>query len=148
SNEAITFAIEVQRSFHEQAVWSDGDPMKFRIALSRGEISIKNRNVHGHCVNVAARLQSVAAPGEIVLTTEVSETLDEATRPRLMPMGPRVLKNISGSVEVYSVAAMRKAAPEDPVRELQPSRPRQPSVAVLALANLSGDPANEHLCEG
>ena len=26
--------------------------------------------------------------------------------------------------------------------------PRQPSVAVLALANLSGDPANDHLCEG
>src|SRR5690349_20565004 len=51
SNDALTFAIEVQRNFHEQAVWSDGDPIKFRIALSSGEITTKNRNVHGHCVN-------------------------------------------------------------------------------------------------
>src|SRR5262249_54905663 len=46
--DALNFAIEVQRSFHEQAVWSDGDPIKFRIALSCGEITVKNRNVHGH----------------------------------------------------------------------------------------------------
>ena len=31
---------------------------------------------------------------------------------------------------------------------LRPSPARQPSIAVLALQNLSGDPANDHLCEG
>lgn len=148
SNDALTFAVEVQRNFHEQAVWSDGEPMKFRIALSRGEILVKQRNVHGHCVNVAARLQSVAEPGDIVLTAEVGETLDSSTRTLLVPMGPRVLKNITGSVEVYSVGSERRDDSVERSGELPPSRPRQPSVAVLALTNLSGDSANEHLCEG
>lgn len=148
SSDAVTFAIEVQRSFHEQAVWSDGEPMKFRIALSQGEISVKQGNVQGHCVNVAARLQSLAAPGGIVLTADVGNTLDASTRTLLVPIGPRVLKNITGSVEVYSVATDRREGPGEPIRDVQPSQPRQPSVAVLALVNLSGDPANEHLCEG
>jgi adenylate cyclase len=148
SSDALTFAIEVQRSFHEQAVWSDGDPIKFRIALSCGEIAIKNRNVHGHCVNVAARLQSLATPGDIVLTAEVGGSLDATARDLLVPLGPRVLKNITGPVEVYSVATRRQKSPAEPTRDVQPSRPRQPSVAVLALLNLSGDPANDHLCEG
>jgi adenylate cyclase len=87
SNDALNFATEVQRSFHEQAVWSDGDPMKFRIALSRGEISVKQGNVHGHCVNVAAPLQTLAAPGDIVLTGDVGEALEPARRPVLVPIG-------------------------------------------------------------
>ena len=56
STDALTFAREVQRTFYEQAVWSDGEPMRFRIGLSQGEIAVKQRNVHGHCVNVAARI--------------------------------------------------------------------------------------------
>src|SRR5215207_4723672 len=99
SSNAVTFAIEVQRNFHEQAVWSDGEPMQFRIALSQGEISIKHGNVQGHCVNVASRLQSLAAPGGIVLTADVASALDAHAQNLLVPIGPRVLKNITGSVE-------------------------------------------------
>lgn len=143
SSDALTFAIEVQRGFHEQAVWSDGDPVKFRVALNRGEISIRQGNVQGHCVNVAARLQSLAAPGGIVLTADVASALDASARSQLVSIGPRFLKNITGPVEVYSVKTDHQASPGEPLRELQPSRPRQPSVAVLAFRNLSGDPANE-----
>jgi adenylate cyclase len=148
SDDALTFAIEVQRGFHEQAVWSSGDPVKFRIALNRGEIAIRQGNVQGHCVNVAARLQSFAAPGGIVLTADVASKIDDSARSQLVSMGPRFLKNITGSVEVYSVKNEHKGNEGEPLRELQPSRPRQPSVAVLAFRNLSGDPANDHLCEG
>lgn len=148
SQDALTFAIEVQRGFHEQAVWSDGDPMRFRIALSRGEISRRQGNVQGHCVNVAARLQSLAAPGGIVLTADIVSALDVSEQSHLVCMGPKFLKNITGPVEVYSVTTAHQSTPGEPLRELHPARPRQPSVAVLALRNLSGDPANEHLCEG
>jgi adenylate cyclase len=148
STDAVTFAIEVQRNFYEQAVWSDGDPIKFRVALSQGDISVRQGNVQGHCVNVAARLQSLAAPGGIVLTGDLVKLLDASLQSQVVPLGRRVLKNITGSVEVYSVATDRPETPEEPRKDLLPSRPRQPSVAVLALINLSGDPANDHLCEG
>lgn len=148
SSDAVTFAIEIQRSFHEQAVWSDGEPMQFRIALSHGEVSIKQGNVQGHCVNVAARLQSLAAPGGIVLTPEIGSALNAQVQNQLVPMGPRVLKNIAGPVEVFSLAIDRPETPGVPTQDRQLSRPRQPSVAVLALINLSGNPANDHLCEG
>jgi adenylate cyclase len=146
--EALRFAVEVQRNFREQAVWSDGDPMEFRIALSRGEVSVHERNVTGHCVNIAARLQEHAAPGGIVLTADVGGMLDPDSQIRLVPMGPRVLKNIAGQVEVFSVATDRPHDANGPPFDLLPSRPRQPSVAVLALTNLSGDMSIDHLCEG
>jgi adenylate cyclase len=148
SSDAVTFAVAIQRNFHEQAIWSDGEPMQFRIALSHGEISIKQGNVQGHCVNVAARLQSLAAPGGIVLTADVGSALDASAQALLVPIGPRVLKNITGSVEVYSVVTDRRESTGLPIRDRHLSRPRQPSVAILALVNLSGDPANDHLCEG
>ena len=55
----------------------------------------------------------LAAPGGIVLTGDVGSTLDDLTRGFLVPLGPKVLKNIAGTIEVYSIANQqaRQAGP-------------------------------------
>jgi TolB-like protein/class 3 adenylate cyclase/Tfp pilus assembly protein PilF len=150
AKEGLGFAIHVQNEFRDQAVWNDGEPMQFRIGLSLGEITVNEKHVQGHCVNVAARLQAIAQPGGIYVTAAVREAVRGYSEASFSPVGFRTLKNISEAVEVF--AATRPSGPARPacetarVSNLQPFR--LPSVAILALTNHSGDPANDHLCEG
>jgi TolB-like protein len=69
----------------------------------------------------------------------------------LRSLGRPTLKNIEDPIEVYSVglSPTQLLTTDAETRATPPSSPtRQPSIAVLALDNLSGDPANDLLCEG
>jgi TolB-like protein len=151
AEQALRFALQIQRDFRDLAVWGDGEPIQFRIALNLGEISIDYGNVQGHCVNIAARLQAMADPGGICVTSAIRAAVRDLQGITLHPLGPQTLKNISEPVEVFTVTQLIVDVPRlvEPIR-IPPAPPptRQPSVAVLALANLSGDAANDHLCEG
>ena len=151
AEQALRFAVEMQSEFREQAVWGDGEPIQFRIGLNFGEVIIEHGMVQGHCINVAARLQAMAAPGGICVTRAICDALGPRPEITIRALGPQTLKNISGPIDVFAVdpapeVARQPTAPARPLPVLEPAR--QPSVAVLALANLSGDPANAHLCEG
>jgi adenylate cyclase len=151
AEQALRFAMQMQSEFRDQAVWADGEPIQFRIGLNVGEVMVKDGNVQGHCVNVAARLQAMAEPGGIVVTGAVRDAVRDYSGMLLQPLGRQALKNISEAVEVFAVG-QTGAVPArsiEAARAAPPAAPaRHPSVAVLALANLSGDPANDHLCEG
>jgi TolB-like protein/class 3 adenylate cyclase/Flp pilus assembly protein TadD len=149
--QAVRFAIQVQNEFRDQAVWSEGDPILFRIGMAQGEV-IENHGIYqGHCVNVAARLQTMADPGGIMATRAIVDTVQGLPGISFRPVGRHSLKNLSRPVEVFTLEQVsdRSAPPAAPARAgPQPSRARHPSVAVLALDNASGDPAIEHLAEG
>ncbi len=149
AEQALRFALQVQAEFRDQAVWIDGDPIQFRIGLSLGEILQTQDVVQGHCVVVAARLQEMAEPGGILVSAAVREAVRDRSGMSMRSLGKPALKNLSEPFEVFAVS-QSGAAPAEPVPRAAsaPERPRQPSVAVLALANLPGDPANEYLCEG
>src|SRR5258708_8551070 len=149
--QALRVAMQMQSEFREQSVWSDGEPIQFRIGLNLGEVMVNDGNVQGHCVNVAARLQAMAEPGSIVVTGAVRDAVRDHSGMSLRPLGRQAFKNISEAIEVFAVG-QAGAAPArfvEAARAAPPAQPaRHPSVAVLALANLSRDPANDHLCQG
>jgi adenylate cyclase len=72
-------------------------------------------------------------------------------------LGPQVLKNIAEPIEIFAIEVN---GPQLPVPASLPSRPEpwpggspiapqsEASVAVLSLENLSGDPREQHLCDG
>ena len=151
ADKAAVFATQAMSEFRNQSVWSNGEPIEFRIGLNYGEIVRNETNVLGHCVNVAARLQAIAAPGTLLAAKPFQAALRDFHQVTLRSIGPKKLKNISEEVEIFTfdepTAQARQAAP------LQPAwvtgRPaNQPSVAVLRLDNMSGDPANDHMCDG
>lgn len=149
--QALRFAIQIQREFRDQAVWISGEPIKFRIGLNLGEIMVSGGNVQGHCVNVAARLQAMAEPGGIYVSAAIRSAVRDFPGMSLYSLGHQTLKNISQLIEVFAVVQSEGAAagPAEAIRATPPPEPsRQPSVAVLALINLSGDAAHDHMCEG
>ena len=72
SERISVMAIEIQREFRNESVWhAEDDPLAFRIGINLGEVLMGDSDVHGHSVNVAARIQALARPGGICVTEEV-----------------------------------------------------------------------------
>jgi adenylate cyclase len=151
AEQAVRLAMHVQHEFRDQAVWAEGEPIQFRIALHLGDIVTIDGRVQGHCVNVASRIQPLAQPGGILVTGAVRDAVRNLTNLFMLPLGTPALKNISQTVEVFAIGEQGSggARSVEAPRGLPASNGhRQPSVAVLPLTNLSGDASNDHLCEG
>jgi adenylate cyclase len=150
ANAALRFAMQIQTEFREQSVWADGQPIEFRVGLHIGDVVFRDAVAHGHCINVAARLQSYADPGGILVTGAFRSATHEVPGASLRAVGQRYLRNISEPVQIFAVDQQGARAPvTTQARETPPSEPfHQPSIAVLALTDFSGDPRNDHLCEG
>jgi class 3 adenylate cyclase/tetratricopeptide (TPR) repeat protein len=149
--EALRFAVTIQQELRNDAVWSpDDEPVAFRIGINLGEVLVdEEANVQGRSVNVAARIQALAPPGGICLSAAVQHAVQEIPDTTLRSLGPRHLKNIAEPVEVFVV---EQGTSPPAIIEL-PAHPTvlplaEASVAVLPLANLSGDPGDIHLCDG
>jgi len=153
ADRALRFAVQIQAEFRDQSVWGDGDPIQFRIGLNLGEVAAHEGNVQGHCVNVAARIQTLADPNCILVTAGIRSAVREVSGISLRPLGPQRLKGILEPTEVFVVelsgaGGAQPAGATRPPPQLGPEPFRTPTIAVLALTNLSGDPRNDHLCEG
>jgi adenylate cyclase len=151
ADRALRFAIQIQTEFRDQSVWGDGDPIQFRIGLNLGQVTANATNFHVHSVNVAARVQALAEPNSIFVTGAIRDAVRDLPGVTLRSLGQPRLKNISEQIEIFVVeeslaASPGVAAPRRPFPK--PEIVQHPAIAVLALTNLSGDPRNDHLCEG
>src|SRR5271165_358375 len=145
ADRALRFAVQIQAEFRDQSVWGDGEPIQFRIGLNLGEVAVHGGNVLGHCINVAARIQALGEPNCILTTARIRSAVGQVSGVILRSLGPQKLKNISELTEVFAVersdapvAPPSAEARPPPLVELAPVR--APTIAVLALSNLSGDP--------
>ncbi len=153
ADRALRFAVQIQAEFRDQSAWGDGEPIQFRIGLNLGQVAVHEGNVLGHCVNVAARIQALGEPNCILVTAGIRSAVGEVSGVMLRSLGPQKLKNISELTEVFAVERSDAPAPRTLSEARPPPQPelapvRAPTIAVLALSNLSGDPRNDHLCEG
>ncbi len=100
---AVRCALEVQRQLQAR---NAGLPphrrMHFRVGIEFGEALVEDGRLYGECVNVATRVQEIAAPGRICLT----ESAFDRVAPLLLPcdyLGERAVKNIEKPLRVYQI---------------------------------------------
>jgi adenylate cyclase len=154
ASRALQFAVTIQREFRNEAVWAgDAEPIAFRIGINVGEVLIGDQaNVQGHSVNVAARIQALARPGGICITDAVQRAVRDTLGIAMQRLGPQSLKNITEPVEVFAIEVNGSSVPvptELPPLQSELIQPfTEASIAVLPLDNLSGDPRDNHLCDG
>ncbi len=114
ARQAIRAAADLQERLVEETVRDPSLPLPVGIGLDAGEAVAVDGGYRGGALNLAARLCSLAGPGEILVSREVShlarkvEGLDYAER------GSVRLKNLDKPVEVVTVRRER----EDAEREL------------------------------
>lgn len=103
--ESVAAALAIQTKLARQkADASDAERIRYRIGISLGDIVIQpDGEIYGGSINIAARLQSLADPGGIVIAGNVREQLHGKLDVALEPMPHQRLKNIEHPVEVWRV---------------------------------------------
>jgi adenylate cyclase len=102
--QAVDTAVQFQREIGSRNDTVDpGDQLDFRVGVGLGEIIETEGDIHGHAVNVAARLQTIALPGSIVVEDQVATELAHRNDLELRDLGLRELKNISEPIRAFAI---------------------------------------------
>lgn len=97
--EAVQCAIEVQRELATDA----NSALRFRIGVHLGDVIVDGDDLLGEGVNLAARLQSMAEPGGILISQQVYDQVQKKLSVGFEYLGERQPKNFADTVAVYSV---------------------------------------------
>jgi TolB-like protein/class 3 adenylate cyclase len=154
--DAVECAVAVQAVMAER---NDAVPherrMHYRIGINLGDILIEGDDILGDGVNVAARLEGIAAPGGICISSSAYEQVVGKVAVEFADLGEQRLKNINRPVRVYAAKlgdrlGVGTPAALNPVPDAKKSLslPGKPSVAVLPFQNMSGDPEQEYFADG
>jgi class 3 adenylate cyclase len=148
--EAVRAAVQFQTSINDL---TNGDVQDrrivFRVGINIGDVIVEPHDIFGDGVNIAARLESIAEPGSICISSSAYDHVRGKVWVEFVDLGEQTLKNIDRPVRAYAVVqdGSSAATPADRAR-LSPLSPPRLSIVVLPFANLSGDPEQEYFVEG
>jgi adenylate cyclase len=77
--------------------------MLYRIGINVGDVLVKDGDIFGDGVNVAARLEGIADPGGICVTRGVRDHLRDRMDYKFEDLGEHSVKNIARPVRVFRV---------------------------------------------
>ena len=148
--DAVAHAIEIQRALAAQnATLADDDRLLVRVGINLGDIMIDDQDIFGDGVNIAARLEAMAEPGGICISSRIHDLVSGRFDAEFVSLGRQKLKNIADPIVVYNVALEGNPAPSgDQTGSADLALPDKPSIAVLPFDNLSSDPDQDYFSDG
>ena len=144
--DAVECAVAVQAVMHQR---NEGVPvdrrMLFRIGINLGDILIEGDDILGDGVNIAARLESIAEPGGICISSSAYDQVRGKVAVEFTDLGEQTFKNIARSVRAYTVGLNANCT--DRAVPPMSSAPHL-SIVVLPFANIGSDPEQDYFVDG
>ena len=115
-----------------------------RVGVNIGDVIVEPHDIFGDGVNIAARLEGIAEPGGICISSSTYDQVRGKVGIEFADLGEQNLKNIDRPVRAYAVslnANLDRAVPP-------PSSAPRLSMVVLPFINLGGDPDHEYFVDG
>ena len=144
--QAVRCAVEIQSALRDMnANRPEEEQIWIRIGIHLGDVIHMGEQVAGDAVNIASRIEPLALPGGICITAQVHASVLNKFEGGFESIGMPKLKNVLTPIEVYRISEFGAAVrPSIPGRE----PPAKDRVAVLPLANISLDQADEYIADG
>jgi adenylate cyclase len=157
--DALGAAIEFQQAMAEaNRDQPEDSAIVFRIGLHLGDLIVDGDDLYGNGVNVAARLETEAPPGGILISGNVHDAAAGRLKANFDDLGRLALKNIERPVQAFRVkwdpadwpiaSAATPAIAAPPTADAPLALPDKPSIAVLPFQNMSGDTEQEYFADG
>jgi class 3 adenylate cyclase len=137
--DAVRCAIEIQAALQRA---DQGEPearrMRFRIGINVGDVMVKDDDIFGDGVNVAARLEGLVRGGEICVSRGVRDHLRHRGGMVFEDLGEKLVKNIAHPIRAFRLRIGEDtSAQELPVLEEADESTELP--VPMTTSNLSGD---------
>ena len=133
--EGVRCAVEIQDALKTRnESLPEAQRMHFRIGINLGEVVVKGDDLLGDGVNVAARLQSIAEPGGILVSSSVYDQITGKLDLGFEDMGEQALKNIARPIRAFSVSGAGGTVRGQPGSRAATARSRGVPIAIGALA--------------
>jgi adenylate cyclase len=150
--DAVNCALSVQRSDGALPDEALRQPrIVLRIGINLGDVIIEGDDIYGDGVNIAARLEPLAQPGGICVSSIVNESIGNRIDVCFQDAGDISVKNIDRPIRVWkwhpdSTPDIAKSKGDGANKPLPNAATA--SIAILPFTNMSGDPEQEYFSDG
>src|SRR6516164_1644194 len=113
--EAVRAAVQFQTRINDLTIGdAEDERIAFRVGINIGDVIVEPHDIFGDGVNIAARLEGIAEPGGICLSSSAYDQVRGKVPVDFTDLGEQTLKNIARPIRAYAVgldANANKAAP-------------------------------------
>jgi len=129
--EAVRAAVQFQARIKELTTGDlEDNRIAFRVGINIGDVIVEPHDIFGDGVNIAARLESIAEPGGVCISSAAYDQVQGKVGVEFADLGEQDLKNIARPVRAYAVVR----AGSGPVIQSGRARPTPFSPPPLSIA--------------